>query len=85
MATDDRLLCRITNGENKELWWNLIYLSLEDGMKATKIIFDKEQEKEMSIRTLKTVKSTMPVRSTKKTRIWYWEINCKEVSNHAEQ
>lgn len=54
-------------------------------MKATKIIFDKEQEKEMSIRTLKTVKSTMPVRSTKKIRIWYWEINCKEVSNHAEQ
>lgn len=31
------------------------------------------------------VKSTVPVRSLKKNGIWYWEMNGKEVGNHAEQ
>ena len=54
-------------------------------MKTAKSIFDKAQEQGISIRTLKTVKSTMPVRLLKKNGIWYWEMNGKEVGNHAEQ
>lgn len=58
---------------------NLIHLSMGDGMTPAKSIFDKAQEQGISIRTLKTVKSTMPVRALKKNGTWYWEMNSKEV------
>ena len=54
-------------------------------MKTAKSIFDKAQEQGISIRTLKTVKSTMPVQSIKKNGIWYWEMNSNEVGSNAEQ
>lgn len=64
---------------------NLIRLNLEDGIKPAKSIFAKAQEQGISIRTLKSVKSSMSVSSIKKNGIWYWEMNNKEVKNNAEQ
>lgn len=86
LTADDLLSCSLSGGGYKRtVAENLIHLSLEDGMKTAKSIFDKAQEQGISIRTLKTVKSTMPVRSLKKNGIWYWEMNSQEVGNNAEQ
>lgn len=48
-------------------------------------IFYKAQKQGISIRTLKTVKSTMTVQSIKKIGIRYWKINSKVVGSNAEQ
>lgn len=86
LTADDLLSYNSYNGGNKRaMAENLIYLSLENGMKTAKGIFDKAQEQGISIRTLKTVKLTMPVSSVKKKGILYLEINGKEVNNNAEQ
>ena len=86
LTADDLLSCSLSGGGYKRtVAENLIHLSLEDGMKTAKSIFDKAQEQGISIRTLKTVKSTMPVRSLKKNGIWYWEMNSNEVGSNAEQ
>ncbi len=77
--------CLSDGGYKRAVTENLIHLSLEDGMKIAKSVFDKAQEQGISVRTLKTIKSTMPVRSLKKNVIWYWEMNNKEVGSNAGQ
>ena len=64
---------------------NLICLSLENGIRTAKSIFDEAQVQGISVRMLKVVKSTMPVRSIKKNGCWCWEMTTKEVNSDAEQ
>lgn len=63
---------------------NLIYSSLEKGRQPANSIFNDAQKQGISFRTLKTVKSTMPVYSIKENGIWYWEMNNEEAKYNAK-